>query len=320
MSKATLVLIVLSFGLVGCGSLRSPSSPDVIYSADAHAAKELQIPPDLTDVSKTEQFILPGILGAPVSRNTLLPQFSSVRFERNGQQSWLAFQQSPEDIWPQLLAFARNEKYSIQRTQPVAGVIVSQWRPAGAVARTSLLQNLIAGEKAYSRIAFRLERNGAGARLFARMQVSDNAEQNASWPEETHDAEATSAMLARLLVFLGVQEQKARGILDDDQVSGIVDDAVLQTNGTGTQIVVYEGFQPAFATVLAALESLGYTVTSSDDGVGRIEFSDQGLVRVLELAPANISEVRISVTEPDGKRLSAETEQELMRSILNRLV
>lgn len=318
--------IVLATALTGCGSFRSDTSPDVVYSKTADASRQLQVPPDLTDVSNTEQFVLPGTVGGPVTRNTLLPQYASISFERSGDQSWLAFEQAPEDLWPRLLAFIRKEKYRVAQTQPVAGVIFTQWRPASAVAKAGLLKNLIGDDEAFTRVGFRLERNGSGARLFARSQATNeevatkSTNLDTNWPSNSHDPEATSELLTRLLTFLGLDEQKARGIMNAAQVQSVIDNATLQTNGSGSQLVVYQGFQPSFTAVLSALEQLDYTVTSSDDGVGRIEFSDAQTPLVIELTPTHISEVRIAVTDAQGRRLPATTEQSVLNALRDRLV
>lgn len=324
--KALLATVVVATALSGCGSFRSDASPDVVYDRNSDAARQLQVPPDLTDVSNTEQFVLPGTVGAPVTRNTLLPQFASVRFERNGEQSWLAFEQAPEDLWPQLLAFLRQEKYRVAQTQPVNGAVFTQWRPASAIARAGLLKNLIGDDDAFTRVGFRLEREGSGARLFARSQATSEEQAtkpsvsgDTSWPASSHDPEATSELLTRLLTFLGLEEQKARGIINAAQIQSVIDNAALQTNGSGTQLVVYRGFQPSFAAVLTALEQLDYAVTSSDDGVGRIEFNDDQTPLVIELTPTHISEVRIAVTDAQGRRLPATAEQSVLTALLDRL-
>jgi outer membrane protein assembly factor BamC len=324
--KLLLPLISCSLILTGCGGFRSASSPDVIYDNNADSARELQIPPDLTDISNSEQFILPGTTGGPVARNTLLPEFASVRFERSGQQSWLVFDQVPEDIWPSLLGFARKEKYRIDKTEPVSGTIVTQWRAVSAVEKSGLLKSLIGGDEAYTRIAFRLERSSTGARLFARSQTAsavvatDPAASDASWPTSSHDPEATSAMLSRLLVFLGVDEQKSRGLITDAQAKSVINGVEVQTNASGSQLVVHRGFQPSFKAVLTALTALDYPVSSSDDGVGRIEFKDAQESLVIEMVPLHISAVRVAVTDPAGARLPAEQEAKLLNALLNRLV
>ena len=321
------LLVVCTICLAGCGSLRSANSPDLSYGKGAATATELQVPPDLTDISNTEQYILPGTPGALVTRNTLLPQFDSVKFVREGAQSWLEFEQAPENIWQKVLSFTRKEKYLIEKTQPIAGSVVTQWRPASAVAKGSILKNLIGNDEAYTRIAFRIERNGTGARLFARSQkTADKAvtEANSQWPASSHDPETTSDLLARLLAHLGVEEQQAEGILSAEQASAVLDDATLQTNGSGTDLVIYQGYQPAFNAVLVALEELNLPISSLDDGVGRIEFSESGLptssTMVIELTPVHVSEVRIGVRNAEGQRLESEEEITFLKSLYKSLV
>lgn len=309
----------------GCSGLNSRNSPDVVYAKTATEARTLQVPPDLTDVSNAEQFVLPGTRGTTVTRNTLLPQFSGMRFVREGGQSWLEFQQTPEDLWPQLLAFARKEKYRIDQTEPVAGVIVTQWRPNSAVASANILKNLVTADEQYTRVAFRLERAGAGARLFARSQAGSEAVAKAaasadsSWPASSHSPESTSALLNRFLIFLGVEEQKARGILGDEQASAVLDDAVVQRNAAGSEMIVNRGFQTSFRQVLAALESLDYTVLTSDDSVGRIEFSKEQTSRVLQFAPMHVSAVRVSVRGVQGSKLQADEEQQFLSALAQQI-
>ena len=321
-------LVLLAIGatvLSGCASFRSDASPDVVYDTRAEEARALQIPPDLTDVSNAEQFVLPGTSGGPVTRNTLLPKFSTVRFERAGEQSWLAFDRPPEDIWPQLLAFAKNNKFLIDKTEPAAGMIVTQWRPASAVTKGNLLKNLIGGDEDYSRVFLRLERNGSGARLFARSQGASEKLANAPtsdkipWPASSHDPEATSALLSRLLVFLGVEEQKVKGIIDADQARLVTDEALVVSTGSGRQLVIQRGFKPSFNAVLAALGELDYVVTSSDDGVGRIEFMDGDTPLVIELKPQHVSEVSASLSDMKGQRLADTTEEKVLNALLGKI-
>ena len=323
--KSLVLLAISATVLSGCASFRSDASPDVVYDTRAEEARALQIPPDLTDISNAEQFVLPGTSGGPVTRNTLLPEFSKVRFERAGEQSWLAVDLPPEDIWPQLLAFARTNMFLIDKTEPAAGLIVTQWRPASAVAKGSLLKSLIGGDEEYTRVFFRLERNNTGTRLFARSQAASEKVANAPgsdtipWPASSHDPEATSALLSRLLVYLGVQEQKVRGIIDADQARLVIDEALVVSAGSGRQLVIQRGFKPSFNAVLAALGQLDYVVTSSDDGVGRIEFMDGDTPLVIELKPQHVSEVSGALTDSEGRRLPDSTEETIMNALLEKI-
>lgn len=325
----SLSIVFIATMLSGCANLVSPNSPDLVYSDDAEQARELQVPPDLTDVSDAEQFVLPGIGNAAITRNTLLPQLSSIRFVREGEQSWLAFEQTPEDLWPQLLAFARKERYVIDQTEPSAGMIVSRWRAASVVERSNLLQNLIGADEEYSRIAFRLERDGQGTRLFARNQaateeaVSAANNQAFSWPAQSHNPESISELLARFLVFLGVEEQKVQGIIGQEQASAVLDNAVIQANASGNQLLLNYGFQSSFERVVSALQSLNYAVLSTDDGVGRIEFADTEEdvepSLVIAMSPQHVSAVILSITDSEGQRLQGSEERAVLEALLGQL-
>ena len=314
--------IAMALTLTACSSLTSPNSPDVVYSETASASRTLLVPPDLTNVSNAEQFVLPGTANAAITRNTLLPQLDSVRFVREGGQSWLEFLEPPEELWMHILAFLRKENYDIDQTEPVSGLVVSQWRAPDADGGSSLLRNLVGGDEQFTRVALRLERAAVGSRLFARSQAASTDVVEAAagvsdlaWPASSHSPENTSAMLVRLLAFLGVEQQKARGILGDEQAAAVLENAVVQRNAAGSEILLNRGFQASFQHIEAALLSLNYTVLSSDESVGRIEFSDAQMPLLIRLSPVHVSAVVVSVSDIDGRRLAGEREQQLLMAL-----
>ena len=319
-------LAVSALLLTACGSLSSPNSPDVVYSETAVQARELQVPPDLTDISNAEQFVVPGTDNTAISRNTLLPQIESVRFVREGGQSWLEFQQTPENLWPQLLGFLRDENYVIEQTEPVSGLIVSEWRAVDVPSGAGILRSLVGSDESFTRVAFRLERAGGGARLFARSQAAESKEaleeaagSDKVWPASSHDPESTSELLNRFLAYLGVEQQKVRGILGEEQAKAVLEDAVVQRNAAGSEILVNRGFASSFERVQAALQALSLPVSSSDADVGRIEFMDAQTPLVIRLSPVHVSAVRLLVSDSDGGRLSAEREQQLLSLLAEQL-
>lgn len=327
-AKALLPTLAAALFLSACSNLQSQTSPDVIYSETALEARSLQVPPDLTDVSDAEQFVLPGTVGSELTRNTLLPQFDNARFVRDGAQSWLEFEQTPEDLWPQLLSFARSENYQIEQTEPVAGVIVTQWRSSTEDQDAGLLSELIPSDEQFTRVAFRLERDNTGSRLFARSQAAAEAAvsaatiaEDAAWPASSHDPEQTSALLSRFLVFLGVEQQKARGILGAEQARAVLDGAIVQSNASGSEMIVNRGYQSSFNQLLAVVNQLdGYSVTSSDDSSGRIVINNSERDLVLELSPIHVSAVSVSVVSAQGARLPSDTAQQVLSLLAQQLV
>lgn len=316
---SSLSVLLLPLVLAGCIVNSPPSGPDVIYAKNSGEAKQLQVPPDLTNVSKGEQFILPGSEPGPLARNRLLPTITGAQYIRSGDQNWLEFSQAAESIWPMVLEFVSKERWTVERTAPTSGLILTQWRSDNEKSG-GLLKNLISGDELFSRVAFRLERNGSGTRLFARsMQLSGDAiEQDGSddWPASSHDPEAVSALLAKLLVFFGTEEQKARGILSEPQAKAVLDDAHLQTTAAGSQLVVHKAFAPSFNQVKAAFDQLPYKVLLTDGSVGTIQFStgndEQPLLA--SLTPLHLSAVQVQITKA-GARIDRETELAILRAI-----
>ncbi len=322
--RTTLLIPALALSSVvlsGCISLDRLASPESEYSENANEAKVLQVPPDLTDISNGEQFILPGISGEAVSRNTLLPVFESAKFVRQANQSWLEINQSPEELWPRLLSFTRKKNYKVSQTRPVSGVIATDWLSSSE--GEGFFKSLIS-KNAFSRIAFRLERTASGSRLFARAQQADEdfveANRDSAWPAEAHAPENTSELLTELLVYFGIDEQKAKGILSESRAASLLDDATIQTTGGGSVLVMHKGYQPSFRSIQQALSADGYEVTRTDVQRGVLEATNSGETYLFDVAPVHVSASRVSVQGAKGERLAAEIEKSLLDKLREQLI
>lgn len=319
------VSVLLGLVLAACQPGYRASSPEVLYTKSANAALDLQVPPDLTTVSEGEQFVLPGTSGGAITRNTLLPESASLRFVRqgSGSENYLDIGATPEALWPQLQAFLRSERYPISNSEPVSGVMSSQWRVLSEDAARNALKNLLNSDATVSRVAFRLERGqGNTTRLFARQQVAVSADANLGpedvWPSSSHDPENTSELMVRLMVFLGVQEQRARGILNDSAAAAVLDNATLQSTATDTFLVVYRSYQPAFRRVNRALEALAPGTVSSDSNVGRVNATIDGSSVSFRVTAVNVSAARVTVES--AQPLTREQQQALLNSLREQLV
>ena len=302
-------IVLLSLPLAACQIGPRASSPELLYSTKATEARTLQVPPDLSEVAEGEQFVLPGNTGAAITRNTLLPTSANVEFVRSGSENYLDIQSTPEEIWAQLQEFLRANRYPISQSEPVAGAVSSQWRPVSR------------GADRVSRVAFRLERGeGNTTRLFARQQVADsaNASIDAIWPPSSHDPENTSELLVRVMVFLGVQEQRALEILSEEQVSAIFDEATLEVTSKLTYLDVHWGFLPAFEVVDTALRSISATPVNSDRASGKLEGTVDGVLVVYEIFP--ITSVATRVIMDPARRLSPAQKLKFLNSLRKGIV
>lgn len=308
----------------GCSLLQSPNTPDLLYSEDAASARNLQIPPDLTRISDAEQFILPGTGGGPITRNTLLPGADGARFVRSEAGSWLALSADPESVWPRLIDFLRSDGFVIAETLPATGTVATRWSDGES---RGVLGGLLRSDER-ERLAFRLERDGRGTRLFARRQVADAGalESAPDWPAASNDPERTSELLTRFLVFIGLSEQQSRGVITTSQASDVLQPAALRTTVAGSQLVVHRGFRTAFDDLSTAIETSGRRIAQRDGANGRIVFSavagaDTAAPSVvLSVVPVHISAVRVMLTDANGQRLPNDDEQAVLSSLLEHFV
>jgi len=304
-----LVILCSGISLAACQIGPRASSPELVYSETAKEAQSLQVPPDLTDVAEGEQFVLPGNEGGAITRSTLLPESASVRFVRQSGENFLEIQNAPEEIWLQIQKFLRAERFPISESAPIAGVVSSQWREQ-------------TGTDMVVRLAFRLERDEAsGTRLFARQQVASSAATVSAddvWPISTHDPENTSELLVRLMVFLGVEEQRALGILNDEAVSSILDDATVKSTSLLTYMDVHRGFLPAFDVVDSALKRVSDTEVTSDIASGKLEGTVDGDLVTYEIFPVTAIATRV-IMDP-AKRLSREQKLKFLNFLREEII
>ena len=123
------------------------------------------------------------------------------------------------------------------------------------------------------------------------------------------------------MVFLGVEQQKARGILGAEQARAVLDGAIVQSNASGSEMIVNRGYQSSFNQLLAVVNQLdGYSVTSSDDSSGRIVINNSERDLVLELSPIHVSAVSVSVVSAQGARLPSDTAQQVLSLLAQQLV
>jgi len=324
--RNSIIAVLATVTISACQISARGTSPDIKYSENARSAQSLQVPPDLSSISAGEQFVVPGNTGSIIARNTLLPLLDSARFVRQGSSSWLEVKVSPEELWPKLLAFIEEEGFEVSSTQPTTGLITTQWRKRGG--ESGSLAGAI-DSRAKVRIAFRMERaqlEGSGARLFARLQTNtDSAVDNSElWSSSATHPDKSSVVLQRLLVFLGVQEQKARGVLSAAAAAAILSTAELEVSNTGTALVIHHSLDPSIEAVSGALKSLGASVDRKNSTAESISVSDAGgtLAQsddvknfVLIFSSIHVSKVSIGVASSEGERISAQQERNILSAL-----
>ncbi|MBA3624971.1 MAG: outer membrane protein assembly factor BamC, partial [Methylibium sp.] len=148
-----LLPLALVAGLAACSSINKTLEGDKVdYRTTGSKTVSLEVPPDLSQLQRDSRFqstdgtISASTIQAPAAAasapvvTAVAPAVTGeVRIERAGSQRWLSTRQSPEQLWPQLLAFWQERGFSVELEQPATGVMETNW----AENRANLPQDFI---------------------------------------------------------------------------------------------------------------------------------------------------------------------------------
>ena len=281
------------FGRVGTD--RQPS-----YKS-SRSAPPLEIPPDLSSSAIRDTLAIPGV-GATYSQHAggergagtqsetgLLPEVENARIERSGGQRWLVISMAPEEAWPRLRDFWIDQGFAVETEEPDIGVMETDWAavesplPAGALKRlTNLINRGLHGVAVRDRYRTRMERGvEAGTteiyishRGAEQTYIGDDAPLGQQddigkmvWQPRPSDPGLEAEMLSRLMLFLGVDEQRATAAVAEGAAAEPRTRFVDQDGGTPS-IALDEGFSRAWRRTGAALDRAGFTVDDRDRSRG----------------------------------------------------
>ena len=126
---------MLSLLLSACDSIPFiDTSPD--YKA-AGRSRPLEVPPDLTSISSSDTYTVPGAttysdyaqgqVEQTEQREQILPNPENVRMERAGSQRWLVVEAPPEKVWPAIREFWAELGFAVRVENPQTGVMETEW-------------------------------------------------------------------------------------------------------------------------------------------------------------------------------------------------
>ncbi|WP_342119534.1 outer membrane protein assembly factor BamC [Pseudoduganella sp. OTU4001] len=300
-----LVVGALMLSLTGCGMVSSVIGDTKVDYKSAKKASTLDVPPDLTQLSKDNRYSLPsndrgvatatgyqatrgGTAAAPASTNEVASTGNSaVKVERSGNQRWLVVQQTPEALWPQLKSFWEESGFTLAVDNSTAGVMETEWNENRAKIPQDFIRNTLgkvfdglysSGER--DKYRTRLERNAKGGTEIyishrGTQEVATGAQNESTmWTHRNSDPNLEAIFLAKLMTKLG-------GAADEATAKTSVDNAVVQAQhativgeGAGKFIKTDEGFERTWRRVGLALDRAGFTVEDRDrvQGVYYVRF------------------------------------------------
>ena len=277
-------LLAIVVALSACSVLES----DKIDYRSATKAPTLEVPPDLTQLSRDTRYVVPG--GGTVSANsyalgqsvpglpTAATAVGDVRIERAGTQRWLVVNRPADQVWPLVRDFWQESGFLLAMDQPNLGIMETDWAENRAKIPTDFIRNSLGKllDSAYStaerdKFRTRLERSASGTEIFVShrgmIEVYSNAQKDQTvWQPRPADPELEAEFLRRLMVKLGapqVQAQSAAAVQPENKPTSRV-----STIGSQPVVLIDEPFDRAWRRVGLALDRTGFTVEDRDRSQG----------------------------------------------------
>ena len=296
---------VLVAGVVlvgGCSGTLEDVWPDRQPSyKSSRSAPPLEVPPDLTSSTIRDTLPIPGVdatysqyASETASEGTrtasaVLPEVDDARIERSGDQRWLVVAVKPEEVWPRLRDFWTAQGFVLETEEPDIGLMETEWAarhtplPAGAIKRALLqVSDALYGVAFRDRYRTRIERGAAsdttdiyvshrGAEQTVVGDETSDAKREGLgervWLPRPRDPELEAEMLSRLMIFLGVDEERTETVVAASAPPASRARLVREDDGASA-IVLGESFSPAWRRAGLALDRAGFAVEDRDRSRG----------------------------------------------------
>jgi len=278
-------LLGLTVALSACSVLQSDK---VDYKSAAVKAPTLEVPPDLTQLSKDTRYNVPGAavtassyqLGQTTVQTTptATASLGDVRIERAGNTRWLVVSRPADKLWEPVKEFWQDNGFLLAMDQANLGIMETDW----AENRAKIPQDFVRAtlgkvfDSLYStgerdKFRTRLERTADGStEIFishrGMVEVYDSKEQDRTvWQPRAADPELEAEFLRRLMVKLGVSQEQSKALV----AAGVVKETT-QVAAVGGQPVLQlaDGFDRAWRRVGLSLDRTNFTVEDRDRSKG----------------------------------------------------
>jgi outer membrane protein assembly factor BamC len=276
-------LLALAASLAACSVFES----DRIDYKSAGKAPTLEVPPDLTQLSRDNRYAIPGnAVSANVyqynranapSLPTAVSSVGDIRMERDGSQRWLVVDRPADQLWEPIKDFWQESGFLLVIEQRDLGIMETDWAENRAKLPMDIIRSTLGKliDSVYStgeldRFRTRLERTGRGTEIFISHRgmeevYSTSSKDQTVWQPRANDPELETEFLRRLMVRLGVSEEQSRALAAVDASPRTA--TVGNVNGQPV-VQINENFERAWRRVGLTLDRTGFTVEDRDRNAG----------------------------------------------------
>ena len=306
---------VIAASLTGCQYLGSKFTDEKIQYESTTSRAPLEIPPDLSQLPMDDRFTVPGktqtvtatqvaeteqarknASGAAVENGTapVLPTTVVTKIVKDGSERYIQVNLPPEQVWESLLDFWPSVGLQVEREDPRAGVMETNW----AENKANLPQDIIRAtlgkllDSVYStgerdRYRTRIERNANGGTdiyITNRRMVevyTSSSEEHTAWQPAPADKELEAEMLTRLSLRLENDfnpKQKTREEIEKQPALQkaapvYISREIKGADGKTEALEIDEDFDRAWRRVGVGLDRVGLNIEDRD-GIYYIRYLD----------------------------------------------
>ena len=285
------ILMLITF-VAACGTINTDSwLPDkkVAYKKEKQAQRHLEIPPDLTNQSISDELLVPNINQTAsaarqqkkqLSNKSVLPQIHDVKLIKDGDKRWLKINSDAETVWQTVVDFWQNNGVLLIEQNPIIGVMRTNWLENRAKIDSGMISNTIRRvfDGAYSsairdQYRVRIEDNldTGTVELFLThfgmeediIQSQSGDSEQAVWKATGADPELEAIMLRKIMVHLGITEKQAQSQLAKQQAERKALSHVV-SKGDQSHLIIDEDISRSWRLMGIALERVGFAVEDRD--------------------------------------------------------
>ena len=244
--------------------------------------------------------------GQEVGVEKVLVTPDGVRLEKAGAQRWLVVNSPAEKVWPVILEFWADQGFAVRSENAQLGVMETEWIDSEAIKKDETgnlgdkvdkwldkLSNFTDKKKFRTRIdrgneegtteIYMTHRSVSGApdadknktkTRYGEIDTGYKVEDKAAVAQDVRDAELDAELLRRLMVKLGVAEQKSKEII----AQGVTlkrAEVIKETDGSAT-LKLNDAFDRAWRRVGLALDRVGFVIEDKDrsNGIFFVRYAD----------------------------------------------
>ncbi len=298
-------LLSVAFSLNACYSTSLiPETKKVDYQS-AKPAATLEIPPNLSQITQDEGKIVPESQGRGTAslvayqterqseegNLTVLPPVDKVKMQRLGNERWLSVAEKPENLWKILKSFWEETGFVLETERPETGIMETNWAENRAKLPDDLIRRTLGRflDSLYStgeRDKFRTRLEPSTEKGYTDIFIShrgmeevytSSLQEDTRWQPRAPDPELEAEMLRRLMLRLGLNEEKAQSALKSTETAAPQAHIVPAANAQLADVlIVKDRFDRAWRRVGLALDRVGFTVEDRDrqSGVYFVRYVD----------------------------------------------